>query len=549
MVARMKLLWREVLMKKFLQRRWIISLAVLLIVAMSGYWYYSKQLAAKSSQAGAGYTLSKVTKGDIEIIVDANGSIAPGDAATVLAKVNGTVEEVLVAKGQQVVKGETLILLDGQTGAEEIELAQINLAIEKRNLADLLKDQGNLKIVSPVAGVIGSFDAEEGDEISANATLASVTDKSQMEVICSLNKSQVAYVEKGMTAKILISDMMQSVTGKVTKVGTAGSANSSGGVFYDVEIVMANPGGLTEGMSVQTSIQTGKATISSAVESTLKWHVDDSIKSKVSGTLKQLYVSNGDVVKKGQLIAMVESTGLETQIIKQRLTIQQKTLELQQTIADTSGNNVTAPISGTLMSVDVTEGDDLSPSTTVANISDYNTLQVVVPVDELDIAKIVLGQEATVTGDAIPNKKLKAVVSDIAEEGVTASGVSTFDVTLTMVDKEGLMAGMTVDASIFIQSKKNVLLIPIDALKQNGDKSFVLVSQNGSTDPATAKRTEIEIGLSTTDNVEVVQGLAAGDQILVAASTSTSDSNTNAMMPMGGGGPPDGGGGGKQSGN
>ena len=542
-------------MKKFLKKRWVISLVVLLIVAIGAYWYYAKKQAASSSQAGAGYTLAKVTKGDIEILVDANGSIAPGDAATVKAKVDGTVDSVLVAEGQTVTKGDTLLLLDGQTGADEIQLAQINLDIEKRNLADLIKDQGKLKIVAPVAGVIGALTAEEGDELSANSTLASVTDKSLMELTCTLNKTQVALIKKGNPATILLPELMSSVSGKVSKIGTSGTASTSGSVLYDVQILLANPGGLYEGMNSQTTIQTSKGAISSAGETTLKYHVDDSITVKVGGTLTHLYVSSGDSVKKGQLLAVVESTDLETQIIKQRLTVQQKSLELQQTISDTSGNNVTAPISGTVMTVDVTEGDDLSPSTTVATISDYNTLQVVVPVDELDISKIVLGQEATVTGDAIANKKLKAVVSDIAKEGVTASGVSTFDVTLTMVDKEGLMAGMTVDASIFIQSKKNVLLIPIDALKQTGDKSYVMVAQNGSTDPATAKRTEIEIGLSTTDNVEVIKGLAEGDQVLIAASTSATDSSTNSMMPLDGGGPPPGAGqsggstGGKSSGN
>lgn len=536
-------------MKKFLKKRWIMALAVLLVVAMASYWYYAQKQASNASRVGAGYTLSKVTKGDIEILVDANGSIAPGDSATVKAKVDGTVETVLVAEGQTVVKGDTLLLLDGQTGSDEIQLAQINLDIENRNLADLIKDQGKLKIIAPVAGVIGSVTAEEGDEVSSNAILASITDKSQMEVTCALNKSQIALVKKGNPATILLPDMMQSVSGKVAKVGSSGTAASSGAVLYDVQVLVTNPGGLYEGMATQTTIQTSQGAVASAGETSLKYHVDDSVVIKVGGTLTHLYVSAGDLVKKGQLLAVIESTDLETQIIKQRLTVQQKSLQLQQTVADTAGNNVTAPISGTVMSVEVTEGDDLSPSTTVATISDYNTLQVVVPVDELDIAKIILGQEATVTGDAVADKKLKAVVTDIAEEGVTASGVSTFDVTLTMVDKEGLMAGMTVDASIFIQSKKNVLLIPIDALKQSSEKSFVMVAQNGSTDPATAKRTEIEIGLSTTDNIEVIQGLAEGDQILIAVSTSTSGSNTNAMMPMGGGGPPDGGGGGKPSGN
>ena len=111
------------------------------------------------------------------------------------------------------------------------------------------------------------------------------------------------------------------------------------------------------------------------------------------------------------------SSDLETKIIKQQMVIQQKSLQLQQTIKDTSGNTITAPISGTVMTLAVTEGDDLSPSSDIATISDYSALQVIVPVDELDISKIKLGQQATVTSAAIPNKAFKAVVSEIAQEG------------------------------------------------------------------------------------------------------------------------------------
>ena len=118
---------------------------------------------------------------------------------------------------------------------------------------------------------------------------------------------------------------------------------------------------------------------------------------------------------------------------------------------------------------------------------------------------------------------------------MTTSGVATFNVTLEMVDKAGLLAGMTVDAKISIASKDNVLIIPVNALSQRGKRSFVLVSTDGSTDPAAAKRTAVEIGLSTTDNVEVTKGLAAGEKILIPVASSSSKS-ANSMMPFGGGG-------------
>ena len=184
-------------MKKNVKKPLIIALVVLLAAALAFYWYYTKKQADSAASAGTGYTLGEVAQGDIAIVVDANSSISPGDTASVKAKVKGTVDSILVAEGQLVAKGDTLLTLDGQTGADEIQLAQINLDIEKRNLTDLLKDRANLKITAPVAGVVGALTVEAGDELQANATFASITDRSQMEATCALNRSQIKLVKKG----------------------------------------------------------------------------------------------------------------------------------------------------------------------------------------------------------------------------------------------------------------------------------------------------------------------------------------------------------------
>jgi len=528
-------------MKKILKKRLIIAAALVAVAALAGYSYSAWRQAAVKNTAGTGYTLNAVSRGDLQVLVEGNGAISPGDTATVKAKVNGTVASLLVDEGQQVTKGDTILLLDSGNGQEEIQLAQITLDIEKRNLNDLLQDRANLQVTAPAAGVVGSLNVEAGDMVQAHTTLTTITDKSRMEASCLLNKAQAALVKKGDPATILLNDLMQSVSGQVSKVGTSATAGSDGSFFYSMEIIMDNPGGLYEGMTAQITIHTAKGDVSSPQTAALSYPQSGTAQAQVGGTVTRLTVAAGDTVKKGQVIATLASPDLETQIIKQQLTVEQKALLLRQAIDDLAGNNITAPISGTVMSLEVTEGDELSPSTAIATISDYDALQVVIPVDELDIGKVRLGQEATVTGEAVPDREYRAVVSDIAEEGVSASGVATFDVTLTLLDREGLLAGMTVDASIFIQSKKGVLLIPVEALQQAGGKSFVLVAAGGSTDPAAARRVEIETGLSTADLVEVTSGLAEGDQVLVAVTTGDAGNN-GTMMPLGGGtgGPPPG---------
>jgi hypothetical protein len=104
--------------------------------------------------------------------------------------------------------------------------------------------------------------------------------------------------------------------------------------------------------------------------------------------------------------------------------------------------------------------------------------EVHLEIDERDIARIEVGQEAFLTADAYPDRTLDAVVDRIAPEAITERGI--MDVILRPVEPpDWLRPGMTMDASIVVEEKSEVLVLPVGAVVQSEDESSVLVVDDG----------------------------------------------------------------------
>ena len=142
-------------------------------------------------------------------------------------------------------------------------------------------------------------------------------------------------------------------------------------------------------------------------------------------------------------------------------------------------------------------------------------MEFVVPIDELDIAKIDYDQEVRVKIDALEeteNNPLVGKITDIPEEGVTVSGVTDYYVTIQVSGNQSMKISMNANADIVINSVKDVLTIPVDSIiKENGKKYVDVLLQDG----VTVERKEIETGASDITNIEVKSGLEEGEKVII----------------------------------
>ena len=147
---------------------------------------------------------------------------------------------------------------------------------------------------------------------------------------------------------------------------------------------------------------------------------------------------------------------------------------------------------------------------------------------------------------AYPDTTFTGKVTEIAAEGTSSNGTSTFDVTIHIDQPKNLKVGMSTEASILTESKENALYVPVDGVYTNNNEKYVIVT-SASTDTSSAGSTSqqktVKTGISTDDYVELTEGVTAGETIqLPELATSSSTSNRQGGMMQGGMGAMTGGG-------
>ncbi len=151
-------------------------------------------------------------------------------------------------------------------------------------------------------------------------------------------------------------------------------------------------------------------------------------------------------------------------------------------------------------------------------VADLESMEVKISVDELDINKIKLGQQASITSDVYPDEKFTGKVSKISMEGNSQNGVTTYDVTIKLDDRKSLMSGMNVNVEILAESRENVLTVPVGAVRRMQGEYMVSVKDSSGS----VKNVKVELGLATKDKVEITSGLSEGDIVLYSRMKSES---------------------------
>jgi HlyD family secretion protein len=243
------------------------------------------------------------------------------------------------------------------------------------------------------------------------------------------------------------------------------------------------------------------------------------IKSKASGEVLSLKLNEGDFVKKGQIIALIEKTDAlaafnqaeadlsvakatlkqtETNTERSRKLFEQKLisqlemdaalLELEQRKAQLIRAQaiydqarirlndcvVRSPIDGIVLDKPVDEGqvimgglNTVSGGTTIVTIADMSRVYVYANIDEVDVGKIKLGQEAQIVADAFPEEKFIGKVLRIDPLAKVEQNVTRFPVVIEVPNpKNRLLAGMNATVTITVYDNPNALVVPVEALKE-----------------------------------------------------------------------------------
>lgn len=274
-------------------------------------------------------------------------------------------------------------------------------------------------------------------------------------------------------------------------------------------------------------------------------------------------VKNDQEVKRGQLIATIDSEdalrdvrqaelSLKSAKIKmqqtakeyaarnedetlvrraQELAVTQQELALQKSYAKLADYSIRAPFDGIVTGLDVDGGDTISQSSIVASVI-TKEMKAVITLNEVDAVKIHIGDRVDLGFNALPDRVVSGTVAKVDTIGTISQGVVSYSAEVSLDEQMSILRpGMSVTATIIVAEKQDVVLVPNEALSYQDDVATVRISGQKATNEegemmARGQKKEITTGM--TDNVmtEVVDGLKEGDKVIVVASTSTAKTAT-----------------------
>ena len=184
-------------------------------------------------------------------------------------------------------------------------------------------------------------------------------------------------------------------------------------------------------------------------------------------------------------------------------------------MADTQ---VRSPINGKVAVRYVDVGERVAPGAPIATVVDLSRVNVRIMVSETEIAKVSVGQKATLTVAAYPDERFEGKVSKVGLKADFQSRSFPVEILVPRNPDEALKAGMIARVEVAVRTYADVLLIPQDAvLDRSGEKSVYVVGSNRA-----AKRSLI-LGRRWDERVVVERGLKAGDRLVVAGQEKLSE--------------------------
>lgn len=210
---------------------------------------------------------------------------------------------------------------------------------------------------------------------------------------------------------------------------------------------------------------------------------------RASGAVTAVYVKEGDRVKKGQLLAEVDSTSasynvanLEWQLEKAKVSgsfstreLELREMELESAKRNLDNTKAYANFDGVVVSVSIKEGDYFSAGSAVMTIIDDSKLKATVEVDEIDVQNLELGMKATITADSAPGELIEGEVTYIPMIGrYTNQGIGVMDVVVTIANPPaGLKPGFSFEGTINVETEQKMLLITQSAVTTSRGVSTV----------------------------------------------------------------------------
>ena len=535
----------------------LVALVLVCAIAGGGLRFaFGRTKASAAPSASSAYTTAAVERRNITASITGSGTLEAANSYSVTTLLEGTILTAEFEEGDQVEEGTVLYTIDSSNASSSLEKAEISLNQSQRSYNNKLKNQEDLNVTATASGRVIALDVEVGDDVSAGQTVATIRNSDVMGLTVPFPADDAAGFSLGQTASVTLDSTFETLNGTVSKISAVDTVLSGNRIVREVTIDVSNPGGISTSQSASAEI----AGVGSSSGGTFAYADEAAVTAKISGEVASLRVSEGDWVDKDQLLLVLSSDTLADEIQSASESLRSAQLSLESQYDQLADYTITSPISGTIIDKNYKAGETSESNQVLCSIYDLSYLTMTLSVDELDIADIAVGQTVSITADAVDDQTYKGVVTKVSVAGTSSSGVTTYPVTIRIDETDGLLPGMSADATIVLGSAEGVLAIPSAALMRGNlvlvtaDSPTAANGASGESDASASQQgggyvsVQVTVGIRDDNYLEITSGLQEGDTVAYIPTTSYGNTFQMGMMPgggiPGGGGMPGGGGGG-----
>ncbi len=464
--------------KKFIT----LSIVAVVIVSVSiGIFAVRKSYAAKNTSAAEKRTV-QVSRGNIEISLSGSGTVTSSNTSDLMANAAGKITKSYFKEGDRVKKGDLLYEIDDTDAKLNIQKIENSISQARLSVDSTRKSYSNLTVKAPFDGKITEILAKTGDSANNSMSLFTITQTSKLKISVPFSTTYIKDIKAGQKAEVQVQEIMDTVEGTVTGIDDYTYTASTGGIVQNVEITVDNPGRLTDAMTAAVDIKTDSGVESGSQICPLQYADKQIVKASANGIFTSVNIKENQYVHKDDVLVTIENDDLQVTAQTNDLKVQDLNNQLTAAQKQLENYKIYSPIDGTVTEVSAVVGDSVKAGDTLIGIRDFDQMEFTISVDELDIAKVKVGQKATITIDALTDTTAKPLSGEViykAMEGTSNNGVATYNVTIKINETENLLAGMNANAKIILNQAENILMVPLEAVTKMGDRSFVRVIGTG----------------------------------------------------------------------
>lgn len=208
-----------------------------------------------------------------------------------------------------------------------------------------------------------------------------------------------------------------------------------------------------------------------------------------------------------------------TQVDAAAAALRQARAEYRRQSTNLAKSRIYSPIGGTVLTIEAEEGETITAgftTPTILTVADLRRIQIDVPVDETDIAKIKTGQRVTVNVDAFKDRDFYGRVVKVSSGPTVQQNVVSYNVIVAFSgDPVGLKPQMTSTVQIATGVVRNALVVPFEAVRSSGTGDVVYLPDGGGK-PFTAR--SVRTGASDDRVIQILSGLSDGQKVVLSSS-------------------------------